>query len=351
MLRKGIYFTDIHWGKKSNSPSHTADCKNFITWVCDLVRADPSIDYVAFLGDWFDNRSAIHVGTLHSAYLGAEQLNDLGIPVFFVVGNHDLHLRNSRAVYSVVPYREFSNFTVIDSPTRINDIKDGVLFVPFMFSDEYPQLVTYSDVPVWAGHFEFQGFRVTGYNVRMEHGPSADQFSGVRRILSGHFHARQTEGNVTYIGNAFPMDYGDVNDNARGCALYDHDTHTVNFIDWPDAPAYRKYLLSDLVESIDGVTPNAFVKCILDAAIEYEDSVKLRQRVMQECDLREFVFEDVSRASTITDEVTGGIAEAYVPDGHEHAGVDGLVVSLLSEISDATIDSSLLVNEYKRLAP
>ena len=56
---------------------------------------------------------------------------------------------------------------------------------------------------------------MTGYNTKLEHGPSHASFKNVKKIFSGHFHKRQAADNVCYIGNTFPMDFGDLNDNER----------------------------------------------------------------------------------------------------------------------------------------
>jgi DNA repair exonuclease SbcCD nuclease subunit len=143
------------------------------------------------------------------SYLAAKKINDLGLPVFFVVGNHDLYHRHTREVHSVIPFQEFSNFRVIDSPTIIEEIHNKALFSPFLFHDEYAKMTGYLKLPFWAGHFEFKDFMVTGYGMKMPTGPDAMDFKGPKYIVSGHFHKRQHSDNIVYIGNTFPMDFGD----------------------------------------------------------------------------------------------------------------------------------------------
>jgi predicted MPP superfamily phosphohydrolase len=161
-LKKGAFFTDIHFGKKANSNLHNEDCRRFINWFCEQVRKDPDIDYVGFLGDWNENRSALNVATLNHSYQGAKMLDHLGLPIFFVIGNHDLYHRHTRDIHSVVPFNEFRNFTIIEEPTIIDKIEGRALFCPFLFHEEYPQLTKYLNIPFWAGHFEFKGYVVTG---------------------------------------------------------------------------------------------------------------------------------------------------------------------------------------------
>ena len=247
-LKKGAIFTDLHWGKKSNSVTHNEDCMNYIDWFCEQVRNDPEIDYVAFLGDWNENRSALNVATLKQSYLAAKKLNELGMPIYFVVGNHDLYHRHSREVHSVIPFNEFSNFVVIDEPTVVDEIEGGVLFCPFLFHDEYKQLNQYANIPIWMGHFEFRGFVVTGYSVTMPTGPDHTEFQKPKHIISGHFHKRQAHDNIVYVGNTFPMDFGDAGDHERGMATLDNKTQEIMFENWDMCPKYIKTTLSDLLE-------------------------------------------------------------------------------------------------------
>lgn len=72
-LKKGAYFTDIHFGKKQNSEVHNQDCLDFIDWFCEQVKKDPEIDYIAFLGDWNENRSALNIATVNYSHRGIKR--------------------------------------------------------------------------------------------------------------------------------------------------------------------------------------------------------------------------------------------------------------------------------------
>jgi len=350
-LRKGAFFTDIHFGKKSNSPIHNQDCLDFLAWFCEQVQADPTIDYIGFLGDWNENRSSINIATLNSSHEGASMLNNLGLPVFFVVGNHDLYHRNSREIHSIVTFKEFSNFVVIDEPKIIDQIEGGALFSPYMFHDEYPGLQEYLKIPFWAGHFEFQGFIVTGYNVKMPTGPAASDFKGPKHIVSGHFHKRQEQDNIVYMGNTFPMDFGDAGDFNRGMMTYDHIDDDMTFIDWPDCPKYLKIKLSQLLDDKVTMYRNARVKCLVDVPITFEESTLIRQQMMDAYKLREFALEEtqqLNEALTST-EVSEETKEEVANKDEEISTVDDLVIKMLQEIKSDHIDNNLLIEQYKRL--
>lgn len=346
-LRKGVFATDIHFGKKANSERHNQDCLDFLTWFCDRVRSDPEIDYVAFLGDWNENRSALNISTLNYSYRGAKMLDDLGLPVFFVVGNHDLYHRHTREIHSVIPFNEFKNFTLIDEPTIVEQIEGRALFCPYLFHDEYPSLSKFLDIPFWAGHFEFKGFEVTGYGMKMPTGPDPQDFHGPKHIVSGHFHKRQAMNNIVYIGNTFPMDFGDAGDDNRGLMIYDHSKDQMVFENWNDCPKYIKTTLTDILDGTATLHPNARVKCIVDVPISFEESASLRQSFTEKHNLREFTLEESLELKTVLSETETKIDW----DDNKLAGVDELVEQMLKEIDSEHIDSEKLIDLYRNLNP
>jgi hypothetical protein len=346
-LVKGAHFTDIHFGKKANSETHNQDCLNFISWFCDQVRADPDIDHIMFLGDWNENRSSLNISTLNYSYRGAKMLNDLNIPVYFVIGNHDLYHRHTREIHSVIPFAEFDNFILIDEPTVIDEIQNKVLMCPYLFHEEYSKLVQYLDIPFWAGHFEFKGFEVTGYGMIMPTGPDPVDFNGPRHIVSGHFHKRQANANVVYIGNTFPMDFGDAGDFERGCMIYDHTKDEMVFHNWEDCPKYIKTTLTDILDNTSILYPNSRVKCFVDVPISFEESAALRQSFTERFNLREFTFEESHELKAVLSDTEANINW----DDQKLAGVDELVEQMLMEITSDHIDSNKLIEIYHGLSP
>jgi DNA repair exonuclease SbcCD nuclease subunit len=290
ILKKVAMFTDIHFGKKNNSYLHNQDCLDFVKWFCNKVKLDSDISHVVFMGDWFENRNAVNVMTMNYAQESLKLLNDLGLPVLIIIGNHDLYHRENRKVFSTKIFEQFTNIETVSEPTVL---QDKILICPYLFKDEYPGLVQYSKLPYWMGHFEFRNFVVTGTDRKMEHGPDHKAFKEPTYIFSGHFHKRQALDNVIYIGNTFPMDYGDAWDDARGMAILDTRNDDVDFIDWEDCPTYRKIKLSDILNGkYDSFPKKCRVKCVIDADIGYTDAQSLREEMIKAGGVREFSLEE-----------------------------------------------------------
>ena len=344
--KRGAFLTDIHFGKKANSPQHNEDCLKFVDWFVEQVKKDGKIDYIAFLGDWNEHRSALNISTLNYSYQGAKKLNAVGLPVYFIIGNHDLYHRNSRDVHSVVNFQEFKNFIVIDQPRIIEEVEGKMLLSPYMFPNEYPDLAKYLSLPFWAGHFEFKGFEVTGSGVIMPTGPEPTDFFGPRDIISGHFHKRQKQWNITYMGNVFPMDFGDAGDNNRGMMVYDHIQQERTFIDWPDCPKYIKTDLSSVLDGTVTLVPEARVQVLADIPISYEESTFIKKNFTDKYKLREFKLDESPDIQLIISETDG----KNVLEGVDKlASVDQLVQLMLNEIESDHIDPAKLNEIYRNL--
>lgn len=335
-LTKGAALTDIHFGARGNSAQHNQDCLDYLDWFCGNV-VQYNCDFVVFLGDWFENRNALNVSTLHYSYMGAKKLNDLNIPVYFIIGNHDLYHRHNREVHSTIFMSEFDHFKLITEPTVIPDIHGSALLCPYMFHDEYPDLLKFNKTPIWYGHFEFQNFIVTGTGIRMPSGPNPDHFNKPKFIFSGHFHKRQRGNNIIYIGNTFPTSFGDANDFERGMMIFDHVNQVPEFLNWDNCPKFIKLKLSELLDETVKIYSNSRVKCLLDVPITYEEQIAIKHSFQQDYSLRDFVFEEETLS---------------VSSGNELEEVDQLestndmVIRMLQDIDDAKINNDLLLNIY-----
>lgn len=336
-------FTDIHWGARSNSEQHLQDCLDFIDWFCQLAKAEKAT-HIAFLGDWFESRNAINVRTLKFSQEGARRLNALGLPVFFIVGNHDLYHRSNRAIFSTDPFADLENFILINEPMELTP---ELFAAPFLFREEYPDLADQINAYKYViGHFEFRNFVVSGSDRVLDHGPDASQFTGPKYLLSGHFHKRQFSDNVIYIGNTFPTSYGDAGDDQRGAAILQTDTEDLEFVNYEAAPLFYKTRLSMVLNGDSDFKPGSRVRCLLDTDIGYSDVQALREEMMESFQLREFSVEEDLQTKKAA--LTAGIE---LDEDLDLSSLDVTVRKLIHEgvAPTATIDPAILVELYEEL--
>lgn len=340
-------FTDIHWGAKNNSVQHNQDNLDYLDWFISTMHPDTT--HIAFLGDWFEQRNAINVQTLQFATRGIKKLDELGLPIIFITGNHDLYNRHTRDVHSLNVFAELKNVILVDAPMKITGAVN-FLVLPYIFSDEYVALAQdINSTDVVLGHLEFKGFVLTGHTHVAEHGPDHRFFSKPRKIFSGHYHKRQVQDNVHYIGNVFPTNFGDAGDYARGMCTYHVLEDKVEYADWPDAPTYYKTHLSDVMAEKWTPLPKMKVKCVVDVDITYQDAQELREGMIELYQLRDFVLEeDRATKQGVLEGDNVKVTESLL----DFTGIDDLVTQQLEVLKtdpNVKVDPDLLISIYKDL--
>jgi len=335
-------FTDIHFGCHHNSTQHNQDCLDYVNWFLTECRKN-DVDTIFFLGDWFENRNAISVLTSKYSIEALRLLNDSGMEIFLIVGNHDLYHRHNRDVHSAEMFKELKHITVIDHPTQVGEL----LLLPFLFKQEYPLVVNQVNASKFVfGHFEFRNFYITGSNTKAEHGYHHKLFDGPTHIFSGHFHKRQANDNVIYIGNPFGTSYADAGDYERGCCFLDTTTSVVDFLDY-DGPTYLKTQLSALLSNEVDIRQGARIRCLLDIDVSYSEAQTLKKECMETFKLRELILEEntVEQQQALTE---SAIAEL---DELDLASLDETVKRLIETGVQATttIDPKKLIALYEEL--
>lgn len=345
LFKKAAVFTDLHFGKKSDSEQHNIDCLNYVTWFILQVKLH-KCDTIIFMGDWFDNRSRLRLDSNWYSDTAIRKLAETGLNIYWIIGNHDLYYKQKRDIHSLPALVEYSdNITLINDITEIDD----VLLCPWLVGNEFAVPAT-KKVKYVFGHFEFPLFLMNESVECPDHGGiHMNHFYQCEHVFSGHFHKRQTKLNehgipVTYIGNCFSHDMNDVNDTDRGCMILEWDGEP-EYLSWEEGPRYLRMQLSELVELIETdatagiITPNTVIECKDDLNIDLEQSLSIREElqvIMR--DLRLKPASEVIDAGTET-EVDG-----------EDLSVEQLVVEHLTQIDTVGSDyeSNILLDLFNK---
>lgn len=340
-ITRGVYFTDIHFGRKNSSDEHNQDCFNFVKFMKEYVETH-EIDHIGFLGDWFEVRGSISGKTLDWSYKAAKLIDSIGIPVFFIVGNHDLHNRNNRDIFNTRHFAEFKNFYIINEFTIVNDT---MLFAPYMFQEEYNMLSEIKkenpNVSLLFGHLDIQGFVLTGeFNVST-HGLTQDSFGDFKRVYSGHYHKRQTNKNITYIGNPFPMDYSDANDYDRGFMVYDIENDLEQFVNWKECPTYVKVKLSEALEDPSKIRKGSRTTLVIDIPLSFEEANNIKETLTNKFNLRELSYIQTSEQD---EAIKDSDDEIDLP---ESSSQEEMIEALLNNVSVSDIENDLLIKLYR----
>ena len=333
LFKKAAVLTDLHVGLKNNSIVHNEDCLNFVQWFIEKAKAE-GCETALCLGDWHNHRSNINILSLNYSMRCLEMLNNAFDRVFFLTGNHDQFYRENRTVHSVAWAAYLPNVEVI------NDIytEGDVTLCPWLVGDEEKSLKKIKSKYTF-GHFELPNFYMNAQVLMPDHGTfDKNTFDGTEHVFSGHFHKRQTNGKVTYIGNAFPHNYSDVGDSQRGMMILEWGKKP-EFFNWPNQPMYNVFTLSQVLDKPEKLLlPNSHVKVNLDITISYEEANFIRETLIPQYKLREMSLIPMKLEFTESS-----------ADEVKFESVDKTVVDQINSIDSKFYDKKILLEIYNTL--
>ena len=335
LFKKVAVCTDIHFGLKSNSLTHNQDCSDFIDWFIETARAN-GCETGMFLGDWSHHRASINMQTLQYSLRSLEKLSAAFDRCYFIPGNHDLYYRDRRDIYSTEWARHIPNIQIVNDWFTDGD----VTIAPWLVGDDHKRVPKLQSKYVF-GHFELPHFKMNAMVEMPDHGEiSADDFGGVDRVFSGHFHLRQQRNNIHYIGNCFPHNYADAGDSNRGMMVL-HWGQDPEYHAWAGQPLYCVTKLSSLIDSADTIlTPEMHVRVELDIGISYEEASMIKDTFVKNYNLREMSLIPIKNNSVDADMALEDI---------KFESVDQIVTDQLTNIDSKFYDPKLLLKIYQNL--
>ena len=335
LFKKVACMTDIHFGLKSNSTTHLKDCEEFVDWFIATAR-EQGCETCIFLGDWSHNRNSLNLFTLDSSLRCLEKLGAAFEQFFWFPGNHDLFYKDKRNIHSSAFGRHIPGVTVVDSITTLDD----VTLVPWLVGDEWKEMKKVKSKYVF-GHFELPSFYMNAMIQMPDHGElQRTDLAGPEYVFSGHFHKRQHNGNVVYIGNAFPHNFSDTWDDDRGMMVLEWGGKP-EFINWDNGPKYRTISLSRLIDEKDDIMKSKMhLKVNLDIDISYEEANFIKEEFTREYDIREIsLIQDKNNLDGTIDDN---------PDA-KFESVDHIVTEQLVNIESDAFDKATLLEIYNNL--
>ena len=336
MFKKAAVFTDIHFGLKGNSKVHNQDCEDFIDWYIQQAK-DNGCETGIFCGDWHHNRNSLNLTTMDATIRSMEKLGAAFEQFFFFDGNHDLYYKDKRDVNSTAFAKHIPGITFVDEITTIED----VTIVPWLVGDEWKKLRNLKSKYIF-GHFELPSFYMNAMVQMPDHGElRAEDFQHQSYVFSGHFHKRQQQGVVHYLGNAFPHNYADAWDDARGMMILDreNDKEPV-YLNWEDCPKYRTIKLSQLIDEADTlIKPNMYLRVNLDLPISYEEASFIKETFINNYNCREISLIPQKSLEEISTQL----------DIEQFESVDQIVAGEIAAIDSDNFNKKTLMDIYSEL--
>ena len=334
LFKKAAFFTDIHFGLRSNSQTHNQDCEDFVDWFIKTAKKN-DCDTGFFLGDWHHNRNSLNIVTMDYSLRALEKLGKAFDQFFFFPGNHDLYYKDKRDIHSVEFGKYIPGITIIHQPMTIGE----VTMCPWLVGEEY-KTVGRKDARYIFGHFELPSFYMNAMVQMPDHGEiQLDQFKRYELGLSGHFHKRQNKQNMHYIGNAFPHNYADTWDDDRGMMILEWGEN-LQYYTWPNQPTFRTIKLTQLIDEQSSIIkPKQHLRVSLDVDISYEESNHIKEEFFNKYEIRELTLIPEKREVEFASDL----------EIKHFESVDQIVMNQLTSLESDTYNVKLLTEIYNNL--
>jgi len=336
LFKKAAVFTDIHLGMKGNSRIHNQDCEDYIDWYIEQAKEN-NCETGIFCGDWHHNRNSLNLTTMDTTIRLLEKLGNAFEQFYMFAGNHDLYYKDKRDVKSTEFAKHIPGITVVDSIQVIED----VALVPWLVGDEWRRIEKLQAKYLF-GHFELPSFYMNAMVQMPDHGElKSEHFKNQEYVFSGHFHKRQKQGKIHYIGNAFPHNYADAWDDDRGMMILDRENNAEpEYVNWSECPKYRTVKLSQLIDEKDTfIKSKMYLRVNLDIDISYEEASFIKETFMDQYNCREITLIPQKHLEEITTDL----------DIEQFESVDQIVSNEILAIDSDNFNKSLLLDIYNGL--
>ena len=332
LFKKAAIFADIHFGM--NVKDHNETCFEYIKWFITTAK-EQGCETCIFLGDFHHHRARLDVPTMNYSMDAVTLLSEAFDHVHFIVGNHDLFYRQSRKLNSLPYAGLFENVTVYSDPVTVGD----VTFLPWLVNEEWQDVNKMSSKYMMA-HLEMPRFKMNSVTVMEDRGEIQESHvANFDHVFTGHFHKRQTRGNITYLGSPFAHNYADVWDDDRGMGVLEWGKE-IEYFNFTLGPRFITIGMGHLLTD-----PKRYLNCrtrarvTIDTDMTYEETSFIKKMFSLNMDVLELTI--------LSD--TGTDAEQSFDGDIEYQSISDIVVSQLKNVESATFDSDVLINMYEAL--
>ncbi|ANA49403.1 endonuclease subunit [Salmonella phage vB_SnwM_CGG4-1] len=228
---KILHTGDWHLGVKGDDPWLQNIQRDGLRQMIEYSKKNDINTWIQY-GDIFDVRKAITHKTMEFAREIASMLEEAGIVMHTIIGNHDMNLKHKIHPNAITELLgKYDHIVIHDTPETVDF--DGCLIdmIPWMCEENTSDIMNHiktSDADICIGHWELSGFYY--YKGLKSHGLEPDFLKKYKHVRSGHFHTISSAANVKYIGTPWTLTAGDEND-PRGFWIQDTQDDSFDFIE------------------------------------------------------------------------------------------------------------------------
>lgn len=293
---KVLLFTDLHLGLQNNSISKLSIAVKAVKEIISYIKSQ-NIKTVIFLGDWNHSRVTTENNVLNVSYKLMSALQS-HTKVKMIVGNHDIYMKNSVDVNSLVIFKDLPNVEIIDDVRQMCINGKSALAVPWLGDVSLFQKESFD---MMFGHFDVTSkYLIKAYiedhkNALPASQNDAGDFVGdfidvIKKngvVFSGHIHGRREflakERKFLFVGSPYQQNLGEIG-NKCGFYVLNEDA-TYEFHEIESTPKHIKIAISDVIKQ--GVDSYDFtqvkgniIQKVYDVEIDRKDDAKISQKII-----------------------------------------------------------------------
>ena len=225
---------DTHFGARGDSQLFFDYFMKFFDEVFFPYVKENNITTVIHAGDLMDRRKFVNFNILNQIREKfIDRLKNESIEMHCILGNHDVYYRNTNKINSVSELFG-DDITIYERPEVVKFDALNIALLPWVNKENHEQSVEFiktAEAPFLIGHLELDGYEVMR-GVKFDGGLNADLFKRYEKVLSGHFHCRQEQDNIYYMGTQYQITFADLNET-KGFHILDTDTREIEFVENP----------------------------------------------------------------------------------------------------------------------
>lgn len=291
---------DTHFGARNDSPIFLAHQELFFQSVFFPYIKQNDVTHVIHLGDLFDRRKYINFNTLQKVNdMFFTPLEELGVHMDVIAGNHDVYFKDTNEINSLhLIARQHKNVSVYDKdPVVINYGGVDIGLVPWISKDNEAAALEFlktTHAEIIGGHFDIIGFQYMP-GIDSHEGLTPKTFKKFEQVWTGHYHGKQSKGNIHYFGTQYEMTWADCNVQ-KGFHVFDTETGEIEFIQNPNTLFSKIYYddkLNDYKDFDHKAYEHKYVKIIINNKDDHFKFDRFTDKLQQSSPIDVSIVEDV----------------------------------------------------------
>ena len=227
--------TDTHFGARNDNVNFNDYFYNFYEGQFFPYLQQNNIKNVIHLGDVMDRRKFVSyriAKDFRERFLLPFSLLDINLHM--LVGNHDIFFKNTNDVNSLQELVDgrFKKIHLYSEAKEVNFDGLPILFMPWINSQNYIYamgMIDETKADICMGHLDINGFAMNKGQIVAENGMDKSEFKKFDTVMSGHFHHKNDDGQIYYLGTPYEIYWNDY-DDPKGFHVFDTETRELERI-------------------------------------------------------------------------------------------------------------------------